>query len=120
MDVRIKKLSVNSGLPKFPGGRYRTDGPRSGQAFREDALVPALLDESGCARVTVVFDGVAGFSSSFLEEAFGGLVREHRLTREFLRHRLDIATSDDALKEYVFDAKEYIERALVSEEGDKR
>ena len=119
MNEQVKELSTNSGLPEFPGGRYRADGPHSGQAFRDDELVPALLDEAGCARVTVVFDGVAGFGSSFLEEAFGGLVRERQLTREFLRRRLSITTSDDGLKDYVLKAEEYIEKALKLAEGRK-
>ena len=115
MNEKVKKLSMSCGLPEFPGGRYRTDGPHSGEAFRDDELVPALRDETRYVRVSVVFDGVAGFGSSFLEEAFGGLVRVHNMSREFLDRRLSISTSDEGLKDYVSRAKEYIEKALARE-----
>ena len=49
--------------------RYPEDGPFSGAKFRQDHLAPALQDFD---RVEVIFDGAAGFGSSFLEEAFGG------------------------------------------------
>lgn len=59
-----------------PGARYRTDGPFSGQEFREDYLVPALKDalDKG-AMLEVNLDHAVGFGTSFLEEAFGGLQR---------------------------------------------
>ena len=57
----------------YPSGRYASDGPWSGEIFRKKHLGPALLDND---IVTVVLDGVMGYGSSFLEEAFGGLVRD--------------------------------------------
>lgn len=58
-----------------PGGRYRSDGPWSAQEYREDVLEPAFRDgwQRGEAPF-VVLDGCAGFTASWLEEAFGGLV----------------------------------------------
>lgn len=117
MNEHVKELSANCGLPVFPGGRYRTDGPHSGEAFRDDVLAPALLDEAQYTEVSVVFDGVAGFGSGFLEEAFGGLVRVHGMDREFLRNRLRIDAKDDELMGYVDDANEYIEKAHVRLRG---
>lgn len=71
-----------------PSGRYVTDGPNSGQRFRDEILVPALDSGSG---VTVSLDGALGFGSSFLEEAFGGLVRLGYKATE-LRNRMKIVT----------------------------
>ena len=61
---------------EFPGPRYRKDGPFSGEEFREARLSPALKDalQQGSS-VCVELDGVAGYGSSFTEEAFGGLLR---------------------------------------------
>ncbi len=56
-----------------PCGRYKSKSTNSGEEFRDDKLVPAFADAS---KVTVNLDGVIGYSSSFLEEAFGGLVRK--------------------------------------------
>lgn len=60
-----------------PGGRFMSDGDFSGEWFREQILVPALLaakDKS--EKLEVELDGTSGYGSSFLEEAFGGLVRK--------------------------------------------
>jgi hypothetical protein len=66
-------ISVLSNFSENPSGRYRKDGPFSGERFRDDFLLP-LLNKG--EKVTVNLDGALGYGSSFLEEAFGGLVRK--------------------------------------------
>lgn len=95
-------IDVARDFSRFPAGRFRTDGPFSGQRFREDLLVPALK-QSG--RVTVRLDGAMGFGSSFLEEAFGGLVRNHEYTAESVLEALSFEASDPSL---VDEIREYI------------
>lgn len=56
----------------FPGPRYKKLGKNSGEEFRCDVLIPALEEHD---EVKVDLDGVIGYGSSFLEEAFGGLIR---------------------------------------------
>lgn len=58
---------------RFPAGRFETDGPFSGEAFRKKVIEPRLK-QGECVRVDL--DGVLGYGSSFLEEAFGGLLRD--------------------------------------------
>lgn len=82
-------ISIAAQYSASPGGRYRTDGPNSGQRFREDVLLPTLNSQQN---VIVDLDGVLGYGSSFLEEAFGGLVRAG-LTEQDLRARLKIHSS---------------------------
>lgn len=65
-------IDIAADFSPFAAGRYRTDGPWSGEQFREELLLPAL---STSDRVSVKLDGTLGLGSSFLEEAFGGLVR---------------------------------------------
>lgn len=88
-----------------PAGRYIADGPCSGEAFREKTLKPAL-DEGG--KVIIEMDGGEGYGSSFLEEAFGGLVRLGYFNKEYLSEALEIHSDDDSLIAEVWD---YIERA---------
>ena len=59
-----------------PLGKTAADGSRSAEVFREDILRPAL-EKSLAAKekLTVDFSGMVGVNPSFLEEAFGGLVR---------------------------------------------
>ena len=69
---KTKRIAIAEAFSPYPAGRYLEDGKYNGTAFRREHLVPALREFD---IVDVVFDGVAGFGSSFLEEAFGGLVR---------------------------------------------
>ena len=55
-------------------------------------LAPALKASAG--PIVVVFDAF-GYGSSFLEEAFGGLVREHDYSARQLRERLVLAEVRD-------------------------
>ena len=91
-----------------PSGRYRTDGPDSGEAFREDHLVGAL-NESGM--IEIILDGTSGYPSSFLEEAFGGLIRLGYFTRAELHDKLKIVAKNSEYKRYIHAVWAYIDRA---------
>ena len=104
----MKTITIADDFSKFPAGRFREDGEASGAAFRDDLLAAALQDAE---EVEVVFDGVAGFGSSFLEEAFGGLVRECHLDRTFLDEHLHLRADDPDLVDFVQLAKRYIKDA---------
>jgi len=99
-------LNIAKQFSRSPAGRYLTDGPFSGQAFRENLLLPALRQSE---TVEVQLDGALGFGSSFLEEAFGGLVREAGMKAEGLHEKLRISsklkTYEQRIWRYVDDAK---------------
>src|SRR5690242_15094385 len=88
-----------------PAGRFRADGPFSGEEFRERILLPPIVNNE---EVVVNMDGVEGLGSSFLEEAFGGLVRLGYFTQNDLKRRLIIRTDDETILEEIWD---YIETA---------
>src|SRR5262249_10849139 len=73
-----------------PGGRHEEDGDFNGEKFRRSLLVPALKTGD---QVQVLIDGTSGYGSSFLEEAFGGLVRWEGFTADALKRVLNIVTS---------------------------
>ncbi len=61
----------------FPGHRYKSEGKGSGEEFREDYLIPAFDKalKKG-EKLYVYMDGAEfGYTTSFLDEAFGGLAR---------------------------------------------
>lgn len=58
---------------RFPFGRTARQGPFNGARFRDERLVPAF--KAASEPVEVDLDGARGLSPSFLEEAFGGLLR---------------------------------------------
>lgn len=85
-----------------PFGRYRKDGERSAEVFREEFLAPAIRAHD---RVTVDLSGTNYYGSSFLEETFGGLVRDG-FKKEDLEAKLDIV--HDKLPSIVGEAWQYI------------
>jgi hypothetical protein len=60
-------------------------------------LAPALQRSD---QVRVEFDGARGYGSSFLEEAFGGLLRHGFAPDEVLR-KLELVASDSSIVEEV-------------------
>lgn len=99
------KIDVAADFTPRPFGRYRTDGERSAETFREDKLVPALKDYD---HVTVDLSGSNYYGSSFLEETFGGLVRKH-FTKPELKKKLEVV--HNKLPSVVAEVWGYIERA---------
>lgn len=109
-------INIAKDFSMFPAGRYEEDGDFSGTRFRDKILLPKLDSLVGSECVVVVFDGVAGFGSSFLEEAFGGLVRKGK-TKEFLDKHLKFRTSDGSMNDFIRLAENYITDAVESAEN---
>ena len=105
---QITRISIARDFSKYPAGRYEADGDYNGTKFRKEHLVPHLL---GDKVLEVSFDGVAGLGSSFLEEAFGGLVRDEGMTKAFLEKHLQLLTHEDDLEDFVKLARRYIASA---------
>ncbi|MEM6674309.1 MAG: STAS-like domain-containing protein [Planctomycetota bacterium] len=91
--MKTHRIHIAEDFSPTPGARYRSDGPDSGQQFREEKLIPLLKSDGHDIRIIVVLDGVYGFATSFLEEAFGGLAREIGV-EECLRI-IEIVSDDD-------------------------
>jgi hypothetical protein len=71
-------IKLASEFSRTPGGRVRSDGPHSGQEFREKFLEPAFLRARSFGDVVVVdLNGTYGYSTGFLDEVFGAMVRKY-------------------------------------------
>jgi len=101
----MKKIVVATDFSRFPAGRFLTDGPFSGERFREDFLVKSLQDDGA---VEIDLDGVVGYGSSFLEEAFGGAVRKLGLSSAAINKKIQLRSSDgsliDEIRDYMNDS----------------
>lgn len=82
--------SVAGNFTRFPGGRRRQHGPHSGEEFRESVALPLLKEHD---RVVFDLSGSAGYSSGFLDEAFGELGAIFGLAE--VRRRVIIQADDD-------------------------
>lgn len=87
-----KMISIAKDFSDVPWGRVPGDGDFCGENFREKVLLPALR-RSATEKIIVDLDGVEGLGSSFLEEAFGGLVWNGHYTPDQLKSRLSIVTT---------------------------
>jgi len=102
-----KTINVAEDFSRYPAGRYYDDGPYSGQKFREEYLVPVITNNE---KAIINLDGVRGYGSSFLEEAFGGLVREGH-TVNLILNTFTLNSSDSSL---TLEIKDYIEHGSDS------
>jgi hypothetical protein len=102
MKMNTVTINIASQFSRYPAGRYKADGPYSGEAFRDDFLIPQLRQPD--TRVVIQLDGARGLASSFLEEAFGGLVRAGFDSRQ-LHDRLVLESKDASL---INEIEEYI------------
>lgn len=75
---------------KKPYGRYPEDGDGCGQYYREKVLAPALQEYDA---VHVILDGYNRYGRSFLDEAFGGLIRESGFTGADIKDKLTYSHS---------------------------
>lgn len=68
--------SIAKQYTRGPGPRYISEGPFSGEDFRESVLL-SLIEQAQKqnTKLLIDLDGGYGYSTSFLEEAFGGAVR---------------------------------------------
>ncbi|SIT15849.1 MAG: DUF4325 domain-containing protein [Thalassolituus maritimus] len=99
------EIDIARDFSKKPFGRNELDGKYSGKRFRDEHLLPALT-ASDDEILTVNLDGVErGFGSSFLEEAFAGLLRQN-IGYDTLKNRLRIMTSN---RDYESEIWEYID-----------
>jgi hypothetical protein len=109
----MKIISIAEDFSPSPAGRTRADGPFNGQRFRDEFLVPALrkaVDEDD--KVVVNLDGAYSYSSSFLEEVFGGIVRSGNFPAAILTSRLEIKAANPVYASFRRDAEKYLSDAL--------
>lgn len=99
-------FSVARDFSAFPGPRRSVQGPFSGEALRR-LLARRLRAHTG--RMVINLDGTRGYGSSFLDEAFGGLVRSERFPKSEILSRLQFISRLDPT--YVDEILESINKA---------
>lgn len=98
-------INIKHDFNSRPFGRTIEEyGNRSGEYFRKNFLVPPLLEGK---IVHVVLDGYNRYGISFLEESFGGLVRDEGFDQYFLDQHLKV--THETLKSFEICVKRYIE-----------
>ncbi len=93
-----KIISIAKNFSVRPGGRTKKDGPYSGEEFLEQFLVPAM--DQGIPFV-VDLNGTKGYGSSFLDEAFGGLVRKDYDVAD-IKRLMEVVAADKSLRDEIW------------------
>ncbi|WP_270729580.1 STAS-like domain-containing protein [Shimia sp. Alg240-R146] len=107
-------LSIAEDFWPFPAGRVEADGPYNGERFRKEKLLPALIAAEEAEAVLVVqLDGLKSCGSSFLESAFGGLVRYEGYTARKLQKLIRIDLQSSSLERYKISIETHIKRAVA-------
>ena len=99
-------FSIARDFSPNPGPRYIRQGANSGELLRRKLL--RIVRAAG-GKIRIDLDGTKGMGSSFLDEAFGGLVRNEGVDRERLLKQLDLRSSVDP--SYVDEIRDSIQRA---------
>lgn len=103
--TEVIHISIAQDFSRTPGGRYIRLGRYSGEEFREKFLIPHL---SKGEELSILLDGTAGYGSSFLEEAFGGLVRQG-YSMSFLKQHMNVVAEARSYKTYAEEIWQYVE-----------
>lgn len=110
-----KIITIGKDYARVPGGRFSKYGPFSGEDFRENVLAPALLTNE---KVVVYLDDTATYMGSFLEEAFGGLIRQDHFSPSELSKKLSVQAKADRYAIYVRMVEQFLQDA-ASEAANK-
>lgn len=103
-------INIAKDYSRCPGARYEKEGDFSGERFREEFLAPKLREaiEAG-VKLEVILDGSAGYSTSFIEESFGGLIRTNHYTLQQVKDNIIVISDEDP--SYLDDINDYWEHA---------
>lgn len=109
----MSSIIIAKQYTKKPGGRFRTEGAYSGEDFRETMLKKEYENSKKNNEDLVVdLDGGYGYGSSFLEEAFGGLVRA---LDDVDTSIIKIISNEEP--QLVDDVNKYLKDAIVEKRG---
>lgn len=108
------KIKIATDFSRIPGARYPIEGDFSGQEFRKKVLLPKLKEAiKKHEALTVDLDGTAGLGTSFLEESFGGLIREDHIGYEDIKRTLRFVSIEEP--DYIEEIMSYINDAYEQE-----
>jgi hypothetical protein len=110
------RIKVSTEFSRFPGPRYKEEGKHSGEEFRTSILFPRVQEAIRLKKpVLIDLDGTFGYGTSFLEEAFGGLIRNDGLRLEDIRSAIVLVSTEEP--DLVKEIREYLEKAADEELG---
>jgi hypothetical protein len=74
MNEAVLKLVESYPSYKYPGHRDKKQSDNSGEEFRDSILIP-FINQNKDRSIVIDLSGAVGYPPSFLDEAFGGCIR---------------------------------------------
>jgi len=113
----MAKIKVCEDFTEALGGRYINQGDFSGELFRESILIPKYNESiEKNEKLIIDLDGCYGHPMSFLEESFGGLVRQTQNTN--ITDVLEIISNEKpALKKVIWTIIDIASFGLLKQEN---
>lgn len=111
------EINIAKDFSETPGSRYPVENDFSGEEFRTKLLMPALkkaMDNK--EKLIVILDGTAGLGTAFLEESFGGLIRNDKFKYNDIINTIEFISKNDP--DYIDEIYNYLKLA-ESKELDK-
>lgn len=103
-------ISIAKDFSRIPGARFPKEGDHSGEEFRNQVLLPKLKEAiENDEKLCVVLDGTAGIGTSFLEEAFGGLIRIDNISYDVILQTIELVSEED--EDYIEEINQYLKDA---------
>lgn len=91
MDIYYK---ISKEFTDTPGPRLINEGNYSGELFLSSVLIPKFKEALALkCNLVIDLDGTYGYPPSFLDEAFGGLVKEMNMKKNLILNNLIIKSS---------------------------
>ncbi|MCC7219319.1 MAG: STAS-like domain-containing protein [Candidatus Contendobacter sp.] len=113
----MAELNIGVDFSVDPSGRYYSDGPASGEQFREECLRPRIEALKPNEKLKIILDdGVEGYGSSFLVEGFAGMVRYGYMRSEQLLALIQIQYSNSDFEFYRDKIISYVSEAAYQAE----
>ena len=104
------EISIATDFSRTPGARHASEGKFPGDEFRDKILYPKYCEAvEKHEKLKIKLDGCYGYATSFLEEAFGGLVR--KIHKKGILDTIEIISDEDEslidlIQQYISDAEQ--------------
>lgn len=106
------RISIAKDFSPYPAGRTAEDGSFNGTNFRQRILGPRLKKAIEQNTLLIVdLEGIRTAGSSFLDEAFGGIVRDPEFDKRKTINTLKISYVSSRYKRYASAIEKYMAEA---------
>ena len=109
----MHSINIGKDFSMDPSGRFYSDNSgASGEQFREEILMPLLRKLGKREKVLIILDdGPESYGSSFLTEAFAGVVKYGYMEAQPLLDALEFLYTDSDYEFFVKKIADYIREA---------